>query len=481
LGIQPDQVLNLFNDPSPAGEQLDRVHDHITNFISEAKETGRTIRDVLIYYVGHGSCDQGHLHLLVRHSSAGREEQSSISISHLAQELRIAAPQQRRIVILDCCFSEAAATAFGAMGAVDEALAAAAIKNLEPGNPPPDRGTLLFCSSTRNSVSFGPPNDEWTLFTGALLSVLQQGSASRSEMLSFDDLREDVYDRMLLAGSGRVPPRPALHQTDQQSGDLTRLPAFPNPAWARRKAEEEERATEARRKAEEEERAVEERRKAEEEERAVEERRKADGEERATEARRKAEARRKVVEERWVAAEARPGFWNRHPTAIVLSIVATLVVLTFALTSSLVFWPTIDTPVAMTAKSTASSITGRTLPPEVPSAKPLTVAGNSAATPLGIPEPHDPNYRAGRLTIRATGVPLNGNVLVDGTELVTISQLLTVPQLTGLKFVPTKGVFDQSSVFTYSVTNDAGLTAEGSVTLIVGPSRTPLEGPSKRR
>ena|SRR5271170_1065620 len=63
LGIEPDQVLNLFNDPSPAGEQLDRVHDHITNFISEAKETDFPIRDVMIYYVGHGSCDEGHLHL----------------------------------------------------------------------------------------------------------------------------------------------------------------------------------------------------------------------------------------------------------------------------------------------------------------------------------------------------------------------------------------------------------------------------------
>ena len=93
-----------------------------------------------------------HLHLLVKHSSMGREEQSSISVSHLAQELHVAAPQQRRIVIFDCCFSEAAATAFGAMDAIDEALAATAIKNFEPGVPPPERGTLLFCSSPRETA-----------------------------------------------------------------------------------------------------------------------------------------------------------------------------------------------------------------------------------------------------------------------------------------------------------------------------------------
>jgi len=192
------------------------------------------------------------------------------------------------------------------MGAVDEALAATAFKNLEPGMPPPERGTLLFCSSPRHSVSFGPPNDEGTLFTGALLSVLQGGSVSRPEMLSFGDLRELVYDRMLESSRARVPPRPALHQTDQQSGDLTGLPAFPNVAWARRKAEEEERATEARRKAEEEERATEARRKAEEEERATEARRKAEEEERTTEARRKAE---RAEEQR--AAKVRRKAWNR--------------------------------------------------------------------------------------------------------------------------------------------------------------------------
>jgi Caspase domain len=303
LGIQPDRVFNLFNDPSPAGEQLDRLHDHITSFISESRETGHPIRDILIYYVGHGSCDRGHLHLLVRHSSAGREEQSSISVTHLPQELRTAAPQQRRIVILDCCFSEAAATAFGAMGAMDEALAATAIKNLEPGIPPPERGTLLFCSSPRHSVSFGPPNDEWTLFTGALLNVLQEGSISRPEMLSFSDLREDVYNQMLGNSSSRMPPRPALHQTDQQSGDLTRLPAFPNAAWARRKTQEEQRAAEARRKAEAEERAAEARLKAEEEKRAIETRLKAEEEKRAIETRLKAEEEKRAIETRLKAEE----------------------------------------------------------------------------------------------------------------------------------------------------------------------------------
>jgi DNA-binding XRE family transcriptional regulator len=323
LGLQPDLILNLFNDPSPASVLLDRIRSTIRNFVREYRESQRVLRDLLIYYVGHGFVDSAmHLHLLIRDTGEGFEEQSSIRAPDLAQILRRAAPQQRRLVVLDCCFSEAAAAGFGGMGPLDETVASAVIKDLEREILPPERGTLLFCSSPRGAFSIGFPNADLTLFTGSLLGVLKEGSVSRpSEMLSFSDLRDDVYGRMLRYFDGD-PPRPALHQPDQQAGDLTRLPAFPNVAWhqaqeerqaaeARRKAEEERQAAEARRKAEEERQAAEARRKAEEERQAAEARRKAEEERQAAEARRKAEeerqaaeARRKAEEERQ-AAEAR--------------------------------------------------------------------------------------------------------------------------------------------------------------------------------
>src|SRR4051794_37123449 len=82
LGLQPDLVLNLFDDPSPAGVQLTRIRNTVRNFIREAKEADQPITDVLIYYIGHGSCHDGlHLHLLVKDSSEGMEEQSSIAAS----------------------------------------------------------------------------------------------------------------------------------------------------------------------------------------------------------------------------------------------------------------------------------------------------------------------------------------------------------------------------------------------------------------
>ena len=132
LELEPDLVLSLFDDPSPASAQLGRIRDAVRALIRERLSEARPIHDVLIYYIGHGAFDDsGHLHLLVRDSSEGIEAQSSIAALDLAQVMRVAAPQQRRLVILDCCFSEAAVAAFGAMsGTLEDAVASTALKDL---------------------------------------------------------------------------------------------------------------------------------------------------------------------------------------------------------------------------------------------------------------------------------------------------------------------------------------------------------------
>ncbi|HEY1631620.1 MAG TPA: DUF1036 domain-containing protein [Rhizomicrobium sp.] len=237
LGIDAELTLSLFDDPAPASAQLVRIHDFIRSLVRERSDGANPIEDILIYYVGHGICDNGNaLHFLVRDTGTGIEEQTSISAVDLSRVLRTAAPHQRRLVILDCCFSEAAASAFGSMGAFDDAVAATAAKNLAGGDTQV-RGTLVLCSSPRAQISIGHPNAEYTLFSGALLSVLREGSDLHpSNMISFAELRDAVYTRMLGVHAGN-PPMPALHQPDQRAGDITHIPAFPNPGFERRRLE----------------------------------------------------------------------------------------------------------------------------------------------------------------------------------------------------------------------------------------------------
>jgi formylglycine-generating enzyme required for sulfatase activity len=231
LDLDPTLVLDLFDDPASAGEQLARIRETLDALLRERRDEGRPVADVLVYYVGHGHTDdQNHLSLLVRRSRRGMEAETGIKAPDLARVLRVAAPQQRRMIVLDCCFSEAAARDFiGQGGALDQAVAATAMKDLRDDQP--QRGTLLLCSSPVGEVSMGAPNAARTLFTGAVLDVLTKGAEGKPPTLSFADLRDAAHEQMVVS-FGANAPRPVLHQVNAAHGDLTRTPAFPNRVTA---------------------------------------------------------------------------------------------------------------------------------------------------------------------------------------------------------------------------------------------------------
>ena len=160
----------------------------------------------------------------------GLEEETGIRAPDLARVLKVAAPQQRRLVVLDCCFAEAAARAFVGMGALDQAVAASAARDI--GEALPSRGGLLLCAAPVGQVAIGASEAERTLFTGAVIKILRGGADGRPPVLSFADLRDAAYECML-TDVGASAPRPVLYPVNQAQGDLTRLPAFPNRASLR--------------------------------------------------------------------------------------------------------------------------------------------------------------------------------------------------------------------------------------------------------
>ena len=123
----------------------------------------------------------------------------------------------------------------------------------------------------------------------------------------------------------------------------------------------------------------------------------------------------------------------------------------------------------------SSGTAADTTPPSTQPAS-LTVAENAAATAIGIAGPTDPNYATASLTVTATGLPTNGTVYIAGGSAVTSGESLTVAQLTGLQFLAAPGASGDSSTFTYSVGDPAGLSATGSASLSIGAGTTPPTG-----
>src|SRR5216683_2682909 len=164
--------------------------------------------------------------------------------------------------------------------------------------------------------------------------------------------------------------------------------------------------------------------------------------------------------------------------------VAQLIGLTFKPTSgvfsqSSTFIYTVTDPSGLSASGSATLAIGPDTTPPVTAAASLTVAENAGATAIGIAAPTDTNYAASSLTVKVTALPSDGSVLLaDKVTAVTSGETLTVAQLTGLTFKPSSGVYSQSSQFTYSVSDPAGLSASGTATLAIagasgsGPATT---------
>ena len=134
----------------------------------------------------------------------------------------------------------------------------------------------------------------------------------------------------------------------------------------------------------------------------------------------------------------------------------------------------VSDPAGKSSAGTALLVVGANTPPVVTPTQ-LTVAANSAATPIGITAPADANFPSSALSVSVTALPSDGKVvLADGTTQVTLGQSLTATQLVGLEFVPTAGVSAQTSSFKYSVTDPTGATATGSATLNIGASNASL-------
>jgi DNA-binding beta-propeller fold protein YncE len=223
LALPQRYLLDLFDDDRSGPHQVVDVGRWINQQIHAAKESGTEILDLFLYYIGHGSfldVTQDY-YLLVRCTDREYARETGILVSGLADCLRRQARHLRRFVILDCCYAGAAGKIFQS-SRLDAAVA-------QTKQVMPRRGTVLLCSSSGERPSFVAPDGSLTMFSGALHRALVQGDKDAQMFLTFQDVSEMAWT-VLRDSNENIAVRPFCYAPDQTEGDLSRLPAFPNPA-----------------------------------------------------------------------------------------------------------------------------------------------------------------------------------------------------------------------------------------------------------
>jgi len=215
-------ILDLFDSDYSSQEQLERLSLFLRNWRRGSPDNVR-LTGLVIYYVGRGhfSAATREFCILPRSSRLGNDL-SNIPIRALADQLKNDAPFVRQLVILDCCFSGAAHRVW--MDAQPAQFAARTVAQAMPAN-----GTVLLCSSAETMPSMAPKGADKTMFTGALLHALDEGSPDFSGDLTPRNAR-DLAFRLMQEKWRDEAVRPVVHAVDRGNGDLSDFPVFHNPS-----------------------------------------------------------------------------------------------------------------------------------------------------------------------------------------------------------------------------------------------------------
>jgi hypothetical protein len=236
FNLRPENLCYLFDHKGSPLEINRELSEFLTRAQERATRDGRPIRDLILYYVGHGGFTKGGdqaYFLALRSTEVENEGVSSLRMVDLAGMIRHRAKDLRRYLILDCCFAEQAYQYYQSSSGGDPAKVAHTKALLEF----PDRGTALLCSSSKRDFSIAPTGEPHTMFSGALLDVLQTGDVSLETALSLENLGHRVT-RLISTKYPDIAVRPKVSSPDQREGNVADIPLFPNAAHLVRSADE---------------------------------------------------------------------------------------------------------------------------------------------------------------------------------------------------------------------------------------------------
>lgn len=179
-GIPEDRVLTVGN-PASARE-----------LIAPVRRAAELAEDTLIvYYAGHGLIERREKQLLLTLPDAEDDKpETCVRAADVSAAIGDTGAAQRRVLILDCCFSgkvlsEMAGEDPGKQGGK---LALRTLHDVS--------GSYVMTSAPRDRPSHAPDPTRCSVFTGALVDVLRQGVADGPDMLGLHQLFTEVKKRI---------------------------------------------------------------------------------------------------------------------------------------------------------------------------------------------------------------------------------------------------------------------------------------------
>jgi putative transcriptional regulator len=184
-GLPPENVRVIADEKDPAV-----VYDELRAAARATAPDGL----LLYYYAGHGLIDTADLVLGLPGTDPRYPDERGLQYNAIRRATRLGATSSR-VVILDCCYAGRAGR--DALSAGDAARVIADRAETE--------NVFLLLAVGPNAVATAPSGERHTAFTGALLNVFQQGSASTNHVLTIKAIAAETARQ--LRAAGHEPPQ----------------------------------------------------------------------------------------------------------------------------------------------------------------------------------------------------------------------------------------------------------------------------------
>jgi hypothetical protein len=205
------ELAKILVDPQLGGLSPDACHVFVDLRSDEAwqiAELASQAEDVLlVYFAGHGLlADDGRLLLGLANTKDDYPIYTALQMDHVHNALR-SSMATTRVLIVDCCYAERALK--GMMGGPEELMEV--------------DGAYTLASASANQSAIAPLGEEYSAFSGELISLLRNGIKDGSELLSMDT----VYRSLVRTLSDKGLPTPKqFHSNTASSLALARNPRF---------------------------------------------------------------------------------------------------------------------------------------------------------------------------------------------------------------------------------------------------------------